>query len=297
MLGRSYQQIAREGWGEQKSQNGGANPALSGPATTSYHLWAVTNEAAATTRTASRNGDLFHNPKVNIDTSVAGLASIVKGNPPMWLSTGLRQIDVGLKQLEATRQGRTGAAVAHQLAPIYRQALELRKRVAGSNLDAEGKAGLLFELDAKIDEFQATLKELLGLDLVAFTTKADTAQSGGPFRGGSADEMPRSVTPGEEFKVRVHAGQATAETTLNRVWLESESGDPWKTDVVKGDFGPDAPVADSIFRVRAAENAEPTQPYFTQPSIKQPYYDVSKPEWRLALVCALSAGGVGGVHV
>jgi LmbE family N-acetylglucosaminyl deacetylase len=31
-LGRSYVQIARQGWGEQKSQNGGANPALSGPA-------------------------------------------------------------------------------------------------------------------------------------------------------------------------------------------------------------------------------------------------------------------------
>ena len=47
VLGRSYVQIAREGWGQQKSQNGGANPALSGPATTSYHLWAVAPEAAA----------------------------------------------------------------------------------------------------------------------------------------------------------------------------------------------------------------------------------------------------------
>src|SRR5271166_1010812 len=184
VLGRSYQQIAREGWGEQKTQNGGANPALSGPATTSYHLWAVTNEAAAATRTAARNEDLFHNRKVSIDTSVAGLALLVKGNPPAWLSTGLRQIDVGLKQLEASRQGRTGAGVAHQLAPIYRQTLELRKRASGSSLDAEAKGGLLFELDTKIEEFQITLKELLGLDLVAFTTKADRAQSGGPFRGG-----------------------------------------------------------------------------------------------------------------
>ena len=41
VLGRSYTQIAREGWGMQKSQNGGANPTLSGPAETRYHLWAV----------------------------------------------------------------------------------------------------------------------------------------------------------------------------------------------------------------------------------------------------------------
>jgi len=46
-LGQSYAQIAREGWGQQKSQNGGANPTLSGPATTSYHLWAVDKAAAS----------------------------------------------------------------------------------------------------------------------------------------------------------------------------------------------------------------------------------------------------------
>ena len=281
LLGRSYMQIAREGWGEQKTQNGGANPALSGPSATSYHLWAATAEAAAAPGATSRGEDLFHNRKVNVDTSVVGLVSLVKGNPPAWLSTGLRQIDLSLKRFETARQGKTGVAVARELAPIYRQTLELRKRVVGGNLDAEAKAGLLFELDRKIDEFQATFKELLGLDLIAFTTKADSAQSGGSFRGGSADEMPRSVTPGEDFKVHIHAAQATAETTLNRVWLESASGDPWKTDVVKGDFGPESSVADSIFRVRAAENAEPTQPYFTRPSIEQPYYDVSKPEWRL----------------
>jgi LmbE family N-acetylglucosaminyl deacetylase len=51
VLGRSYVQIARQGWGEQKSQYGGASPALSGPATTSYHLWAVAPEAVRRQRT------------------------------------------------------------------------------------------------------------------------------------------------------------------------------------------------------------------------------------------------------
>src|ERR1035437_10292377 len=45
VLGRSYLQIAREGWGQQKSQNAGANPVLSGPADSSYHLWAVAPQA------------------------------------------------------------------------------------------------------------------------------------------------------------------------------------------------------------------------------------------------------------
>ncbi len=45
-LGRGYVQIAREGWGEQKTQNGGANPTLSGPDTASYHLWGVAPQAS-----------------------------------------------------------------------------------------------------------------------------------------------------------------------------------------------------------------------------------------------------------
>ena len=280
VLGRSYMQIAREGWGQQKSQNGGANPTLSGPATTSYHLWAVAPEAAAKPGTTASNDDLFHNRKVAVDTGIEGLTGLVKNNLPAWLSESLHQLDAGLKRFETECHGQANVAVAHKLALNYRQALALRTRVAASNLDAQAKAGLLFELDAKIAEFQSALKELLGLDLATFTTKAASAQGGGPFRGASADEMPRSVTPGEEFRVRVHTAQATPETRLKRVWLESRGGDQWKAENTTGATDTAAPVSDQIFGVQAAENAEPTQPYFTRSSIEQPYYDLTKPEYR-----------------
>jgi LmbE family N-acetylglucosaminyl deacetylase len=294
VLGRSPVQIARQGWGEQKSQNGGGNPALIGPSASNYHLWAVAPEAAAKPGTNSSNDDLFHNSKVNIDTSVAGLDSQVKGNRTDWLFTSLRKIDADLAKFEDERQRETGVAVAHKLAPIYGQALELRKQIAASDLNGgtttglhslhlelKGKSSLLFELDAKINEFHSALKELLGLDLVAFRTNSANAQEGGPFRGGSADEASRSVSPGEKFLVRVHATQATTETRLNGVWLESRNGDPWKAENTTGDIDSTALVSDPIFRVRAAEDAEPTQPYFTRPSIEQPYYDLTHPEWRL----------------
>ncbi len=303
-------QIARQGWGEQKSQNGGANPTLSGPATANYHLWAVADEARAGAAANAGNGDLFHNGKVSIDTGIAGLTRLVKGNAPAWLSTGLKEIDAGLTQFEneafpsgakapvdsaAPMYGlkpvpftgvslltARGAAVAHKLAPIYRQTLDLRAKVAAGNLEAEAKAGLLLELDAKIGEFQSALKELLGLDLIAFTAKAGNAPGGGPFRGGSADEMPRSVAPGEEFRVRVHTAQATAETRLNRVWLESRSGDAWKNEIPAGAIDPAAPVSDpDLPRTRPPKTPSPPQPYFTRPNIEQPYYDLTHPEWRL----------------
>jgi hypothetical protein len=63
--------------------------------------------------------------------------------------------------------------------------------------------------------------------------------------------------------------------------LESRSGSSWKAENTTGTINSTALVSDPIFRVQAAENAEPTQPYFTRPSIEQPYYDLIHPEYRL----------------
>jgi LmbE family N-acetylglucosaminyl deacetylase len=275
-LGRSYTQIAREGWGQQRSQNGGANPTLSGPATTSYHLWAVAPQAAAKPGTISNNDDLFHNSKVNIDTSVAGIAHFAGADVHEEQAITLRRIDASIRQVESKCPCDAKLSSAHELASAYRQTLELRTAVSENSQDSQGKSSLLFELDAKIDEFQTTFKNLLGLDMIAFTTQAAPAQAG-PFRGGSADETPRSVTPGEDFRVRIHTAQATTETHLSRVWLESRSGNSWKFEGATSD----ASASEQIFRVHAADNADPTQPYFTRPSIEQPTYDLTRPEYRL----------------
>src|SRR5580658_1610407 len=90
-LGRTYVQIAREGWGKQMSQYGGANPALSGSDSSSYHLWAVAPSSAGANASAS-NTSLFQNQKVNIDTSISGLAMLAGATPPAWLNDGLRKI-------------------------------------------------------------------------------------------------------------------------------------------------------------------------------------------------------------
>jgi LmbE family N-acetylglucosaminyl deacetylase len=277
VLGRSYLQIAREGWGMQKSQYGGAIPALSGPANTSYHLWAVAPQASTKPGTITANDDLFHNSKVNIDTSLQGWANLAAGNPPAGIKDSLHQIDTGLEQFETGRIGQTGSAVTRKLAPIYSQALTLRARVASSSLDPEAKASLIFELGTKIDQFQSALKDLLGLDLTAFTTKATSVQDGGP-RGSSPDETPRSVTPSEDFRVRIHTAQATPDSRLSRVWLESHSGDAWMSEDSTAD--PAAATTDNIFHLQVPQSAEPTQPYFTRPTIEQPYYDLSHPEDR-----------------
>ncbi len=278
-LGRSYVQIAREGWGQQKSQNGGANPTLSGPAATNYHLWAVTPSGAESPDVNTTDNGLFHNKKVRIRTSIESLPALLNMWPPPWLAVGLRQIDGEIQQAQIGSESQTPTVAAHKLAHIYSETLDLKAKVVASDLHSQFKASLLFELDAKIDQFQSVLKNLLGLDLVAFITKSDTVQSGGP-RGGGPDETPRSVTPGEQFRVRIHAAQSTSESRLNKVWFESSSGDPWKCDRITAAFDPASPISDPIFKVQAAANALPTQPYFTRPNIEQPWYDLTRPEFR-----------------
>ena len=279
-LGRTYVQIARQGWGEQKSQYGGAVPSLSAPSNSSYHLWAAAPGAAAAGNPL--NTSLFDNGKVKIDTSLAGLAHLVKGTAPSWLTDGLHSIDANLSQYESDCRNESGVQGAHKLAPIYGQTLDLYAKVKASDLDAEAKGNLEFELAAKIEQFQSALRDMLGLDLAAFTAGGgDRGGYGGGPGGNGADETSRSVSPGQEFRVRMHVANATGEAKLTRVWLESQSGAPWKTDDMGNAPKPEAPVNDELFRVHVADDAVPTAPFFTRPSIEQPYYDISNQAWRI----------------
>ncbi len=275
-LGETYVQIAREGWGKQLSQNGGANPALSEPVSSSYHLWAVA-PAAASANPKADDASLFQNSKVNIDTSIAGLASLAGAAPPAWLSDNLRKIQFDLDAFIADCTNQGGVEGAHKLAPIYRETLNLYARVKASDLSEKAKSDLAFELGQKLHEFQIALKDLLGLDMAAFVAGSDGQSF--PGRGASAEESARSVYPGEEFGVRVHTFSATNGAQLSKTWLETGSGKSWnknESSDAKESTGP----ANALFPLQAPQNAQPTEPYFTRPTTEQPYYDISNPAWR-----------------
>lgn len=276
VLGRTYVQIARQGWGEQKSQNGGANPTLSGPATARYHLWAVAPRAAGKAGGGDpAENDLFHNKRVDIDTGLTGLAALAPN--AAWVAQGLKQIDSGLEEVLKECPCNAGQKTAHRLSPLYRQTLDLRAKVAASELDAQAKASLLFELDVKIAQFESALEDVLGLELTAFRTNESKIQEGG-FRGSSAEETPRSVSPGEEFKVRVHVSGLCPDVRLEKTWFQSPSRQEWQRGEAASKV--DGPVSDAIYALKVPDDTEPTKPFFTRPSIEQPYYDISNPEWR-----------------
>jgi len=290
-LGRSYQQIARDGWGLQKSQNGGGNPTLSGPSETNYHLWGVAPHADARpsgdrSDTAHRDSlapgsDLFLNRWVTVPTALQDISKLAKPCP-RWLEEGMAELGASLRDFIAARKDDDiEVDVAHKLAAIYRQALEMRARVqAASGLDAQSKYDVLFELDLKIEQFQSALKDLLGLDLLAFTTKATDAHENNGFRGASPDETPRSVTPGEDFRVEIHTAKAASDAHLKKTWLVSTTGDSWSPKRAANGAPSDNETSDEIFSLHVPVNAESTQPYFTRPNTEQPFYDLTHPEYR-----------------
>ncbi|HEY3704393.1 MAG TPA: PIG-L family deacetylase [Terracidiphilus sp.] len=277
LLGRSYTQIARQGWGEQRSQNGGANPTLSDPGTASYHLWAVAPPAAVDNEGSAKN--LFQNHSVLIDTRIVGLAQLVSGQKPAWLLEGLRTMQAELDAFENQRRARAELENARSLAQIYKRAIDLRTRVADSKeMTASSRAGLLLELDAKQIQFQNALQELLGIDVIGFRTK-EAKVSGGGFRGNSADETSDTVSPGEAFNVRVHTAASSADAHLNKISFDAEGGASWQQGDALSTAGT-PPYSDSIFKLQVPESARPTQPFFTRPSIEQPYYNISNENWR-----------------
>jgi len=276
-LGRTYVQIAREGWGKQMSQYGGASPALAEPDSTGYHLWAVAPSAAAG---ADGSGDssLFQNSKVAIDTGIAGLDRLAGAKAPQWLSDGLRNITAGLTEFRSSCLNEQGIDAAHRLVPMYQMTLDLYVRVKTSDLDGESKAGLELELGAKIEQFQAALGDLLGLDMVAFKTGSAGAPGYGG-RGGSADETSRSVWPGEDFEVRVHTFSATKGVRVTKTWFEAQTGESWLHGEPTGKLG-DGEITNLIYHLHVPGDAPPTEPFFTRPTTEQPYYDIANEKWR-----------------
>ena len=265
VLGRTYTQIAREGWGQQKSQNGGGNPTLSGGGESEYHRWATSVEGLSGMQTSFFAG---------MPTSIEGLASLVSGTPPDWLKTGLSDVAAKVSAAQKAYVPTRPEAIAPLLKAGCQAAIALRDRVSTSQIKLNERADLVAELDLKIEQFEETMAESLGLDLQAFTTNSADGARSGPF-GGGISETSRSVSPGEGLEVEIHTGNATGKAKLERVWLESSDGHSWTSE-----HGKAAPGSDVTLRAQVPEKAAPTEPYFTRPSIEQPYYDVSRPDLR-----------------
>ncbi|MBV8629520.1 MAG: PIG-L family deacetylase [Silvibacterium sp.] len=269
ILGQSYIQMAREGWSQQKSQNGGGNIPLRGPFNVGYH------------RYGSRvPGNGPENSYFDgIDTSLPGIATLAHGDTA-FLTTALKDIDQRVMTATFGYLPSNPEKIAPELVTGYKKTRGLIDAVNASALSAEDKANVVYELQIKLTQFNTALAEALGLrvNAVVIPRTADKPAALGLF----ADDTQTTVTPGSEIDVRLHVASAQPWTAggalrLTRTWLESSGARQWKAERL-GTPGMDTPssnAGDAIYRVTVPHDAPYTRPYFTRPDPEQPYYDIS----------------------
>jgi LmbE family N-acetylglucosaminyl deacetylase len=272
LLGASFAQIARQGLGFQKTQNGGINPPPPGPDNSAYHLF------ASRVPVSEHEDSLFS----GIDVTLGGIAELARGQSDDFLKQGLEkltnEIDQAMKQFDARRP----ESIAPVLAEGAKANLALIDQVEGSSLSADAKFDVLHELRIKQAQFNTALAESLGLDVTATVTPAH--QPGGPFARflGPADTS-RVAIPGESFFLNVRAAdQGNIPVTIQRVWVQTPEGESWTVAPAPNASAPSSldagKVAAELFRVKVAEDAAYTRPYFSTPNVKQAYYDINNPK-------------------
>lgn len=273
VLGRNYLQISREGWGEQKSQNGGGFPVLSGPASNPYHRYA--------SRVAT--GEQEHNFFDGIDTSLEGMMILAPGNPA-FLREGLRKIQQSVTSSISEYVPTSPEKIAPHLRDGFLETRKLLDAVQSSQLSADAKADLTHELDIKLAQFNTALAEALGLEITAVRTQSTRSEG----LSLSANETPQAVVPDQSFRVRIHATSATPAAKLLDTEIRTPEGEDWK---VEKQGEPSVAATDTFFEVKASNHARPTEAYFTRPTIEQPYYDVQDLRWRNAALAPYPVSG------
>lgn len=274
ILGRSYFQIAREGWSQQKSQFGGGNPALPGPFSVGYHLY---GSRVSSTMTSGPATNFFD----GIDITLPGIATLAHGDTA-FLTKALQSIDQHVMTATYGYLPSNPEKILPELAAGYRETKDLIDAVNASALSADDKANVNHELNIKLVQFNTALVEALGLHVNAIMIPK-TSDRPDAF-GMSASETSTSVSPGSEFDVRVHVTSASpwgvnSKLQLTRTWLASPEKEHWNImrigapglDVVSSDDG------DAVFRITVPRDAQFTRPYFTRPTSEQPYYDIADP--------------------
>lgn len=265
VLGASYAQIAREGLGFQKSQNGGGSIPKAGPLMSGYHRFQPV--AAAQDREES-----FFD---GIDTSLAGIAP---GGSPAFLTSALQQMNAQVEEAIATFDAAHPERSAPALARGMRATLALIEQVRNSSLSADTKYDVQHELEIKRAQFNNALAEALGLSIAATVAPDQEPDPRYAIFLGDPETF-RMAIPGQAFGVKVHVvNPGPAAVTLERTSVESQDPkQPWPASASAAS----APVqlvsnqaVDFRFAVKAPADATFTRPYFTRPDIEQSYYDI-----------------------
>ena len=269
--GYTYLQMGREGWGFQKSQNGGGTIPQPALVTSEYHRY------GSKVTVPDKETSMYE----GIDVSLLGIADLAKGDTG-FLKQGLEHISKCAD--EAFNNYRPGkpAAIAPMLAEGLSATRELLRQVNASSLPEPGKSNVAFELNAKVKQFERALTVALGLSFDAVV--APEHEAGGQMAIFSQTSTTFTIAiPGQAFAVQAHLLNDGEDTvTVNGIELTPSENKDW---TIKADSVPASTLAarkDLRLRlaVKAPEDATITRPYFTRPNLEQAYYDLTDERFR-----------------
>jgi len=272
VLGASYAQIARTGLGFQKTQNGGGQAPMAGESNSQYHRFG----------SAIPGSDVEKTFFDGIDVSLAGIATLAGNGDAEFLTRGLTKMNDDVEQAIAAFAADHPEKVAPMLADGLMVTTALMNEVASSTLSDQAKFDIRQELLFKQTQFNNGIAQAMGLFGLANVTVLDEGRRGGHGGCGGVQPTFTVAIPGQSFPVRVHVvNQSSVPVTLDKVHLTPTTSEQW-------DFQEPAQTPTSLANNKAADvcitakvpdNAGYTRPYFSRPSIAQPYYDINIPQW------------------
>lgn len=278
MLGGAFNQISKQGLGLQKSQNGGPDIPELGQADTPYHLWA---SRVATPGTSGGSESSIYE---GIDTTLVGIADLAAPSDATLLRPDLERIQSTVRQATQSFSADDPARIAPILAKGLTETNALVAKIeSDAAMSSAAKYDVLHELRIKQAQFNDALTEALGLAVYAIVAPEEVA--GGPVGTFGLEGNPTTFSvaiPGQKFSVKVRVADAGTEpVTVTGVHLAPAAGHGWQFS--GGLTSPASLAAGATKAVRVAavvpEDAGFTEPYYSRPSIEQPYYDINDKQY------------------
>jgi LmbE family N-acetylglucosaminyl deacetylase len=268
-VGLTFLQIARQGWGFQKTQNGGGTIPPPAPMSSPYHRY---DSRVPTTEKEKSFYD-------GIDVSLPGIATLAKGDTE-FLKKGLTQLAKLTDDAAGHYAPDQPSEIASILAEGLKQTHALLAQVQASQLPEPGKSDVAYELHVKEQQFQKALTLALGISFQAAAV-APEHESSGAF-GGSQGTFSIAV-PGQSFGVQTQLLNGSAESLdVGGITVAPSDQKAWTIRPAGPAPSLVAPGKDIRlkFAVTAPSDATLTRPYYSRPDEEQPYYNLNDERYR-----------------
>jgi LmbE family N-acetylglucosaminyl deacetylase len=258
LLGASYAQIAREGLGWQKSQNGGPSVPKAGEILSVYHRFSPPAQG--------KEAGFFD----GIDVTLGGIATLAPTGGAPFLKAGLARIESAVKRATEAFSAVQPEKSAPALAEGLRETMALLDQVTETRgLSDDAKYNIRHELEIKRAQFNNALALSLGLSVSA-TVAPEREPSARMLMFFGDPETFRVAIPGQRFGVKVHVvNPSTSAVTLVRTKVTGTADEGHGVEIANN-----KPV-DTRAVVTVPPDAPYTRPYFQRPDIGQAYYDIA----------------------